>query len=516
MTATSAVAYAVPAAVAGAGARGILRNTRKDNFPEWFREVIEVARLAESSEVPGCMIYLPRAVALWDQIKAGMDRQFQKEKCCDNYYFPLFIPASLFAREAAHVEHFAQECALVTHSRMKCEDGKMVPDPTAKLEDPLIVRPTSELIIGEFFRKSIRNAGDLPFQVNQWCNVVRMERATRPFLRTTEFYWQEGHCVFANEEEAKANALKMGQLYAAFMSQSCALPVIFGEKSPGERFAGAAQTLTCEAMMQDGKAVQAGTSHYLGQTFARASDIKFRDKDGIEKLAHTTSWGVSTRLIGCVIMTHSDDDGLRLPPGIAPQHVTIVPAGKASAERDAYITRVQNIFDGARYGHREISVDTDERPDVGPGEKLWDAVKNGVPIRLEVGLKEAKAGTVTVYRRDADHKEKTVVKIEDLAGHVITTLGEIQANYLRQATEYRDTHICEDITTLAGMRAYFSDPANTGFVRAKWFVDKDTETMLKDLHVTIRCLPLDGKRTEGTCVLTGRPTTQDAIFGRSY
>jgi len=515
-----AVAVSSPAA----SGQHILKNSRRENFPGWYREVIDAAKLAEDSIVPGCMVILPLGVEVWNQVKAQFGEMLRRGKCSHDYQFPLFIPSSLFAQEAEHVAGFAKECAVVTHHRMMVDgSGKMVPDPTAKLDEPLIVRPTSETIIGESFRGWIRSKKDLPRLVNQWCNVIRMERATRPFLRTTEFFWQEGHCAFATEPEGRANALKMAQAYETFMTQVCALPVILGEKSPGERFAGAVQTFTLEAMMQDGKAVQSGTSHYLGDNFARASHIQFTDGDGEKKYAHTTSWGISTRLIGSMIMTHSDDNGLRLPPRIAPVHVVIIPSGSGAkadkkAIRDAYIPRVEALFAGQRFEDREISIELDDRDEkeLNAGEKGWDALKKGTPIRIEIGPREAQRETVTISRRDKDLSEKVEVPITDIASYVIFALGEIQQTYFRQALAYREALTRTDILTPEAMRAYFADPANIGFVRGKWCGDKSTEETFKDLSVTIRCLPLDQSGTNGICILTGRPATIDAIFGRSY
>jgi prolyl-tRNA synthetase len=396
------------------------------------------------------------------------------------------------------------------------ETGNMIPDPDAKLTEPLIVRPTSETIIGDSMRQWVRSYRDLPLELNQWCNVVRWEHETKPFLRTTEFLWQEGHCAYATEEEARANALKMAQVYHAFMTQQCALPVILGEKSPGERFAGAVQTYCLEAMVQDGKAVQAGTSHYLGQNFAKASDIQFTNRDGKQAFAHTTSWGVSTRLVGTLIMAHSDDDGLRIPPRLAPHHVVVIPSGRKDIEaRDVYIQKIENLFKGARYEDRAVSVKVDQR-DIAASTKGWEWIKKGAPIRLEVGARECEEDTVMVRRRDQDYRTATTVRVDELVPHVVRTLGEIQSNYYAQAQGFLDTHIRKDITTLEGIREFFDNPENRGFVRAKWCEDPATEEMLKDLKVTIRCIPQDQSGTEGVCVLTGRPAKVDVIFGKSY
>lgn len=503
--------------------RTLLPITRRENFNEWYRTVLKMGDLAENSAVRGCMVIKPWGFGLWEQIQGQMDALFKREKCCKNVYFPLFIPVEFFEKEATHVAGFAKECAVVTHYRMKLdEEGKMVADPDAKLEKPLIVRPTSETIIGDSMRQWIASYRDLPLLLNQWCNVVRWEHETKPFLRTTEFLWQEGHCAFANEADARANASKMGQVYRAFMTSVCALPVILGSKSPAERFAGADHTFCVEAMMQDGKAVQAGTSHYLGTHFAQAAEIEFQDADGQRKLCHTTSWGVSTRLVGCLIMVHSDDEGLRIPPRLAPTHAVILPSGYKHKElRDPFIAKIESMFEGAKFCDRDIVVDVDRR-DMNAGEKKYEWIRKGIPLRFEIGAREAEAGTVTVSRRDQDGSESTVVKVEDLVPYVIQTLGEIQANYFGQAEAFLTSHIQTGITTLAELHAYYEDEKNIGFVRAKWAGPDDQEAQaaeeaLKASHkVTIRCIPEEQSGTVGTCVLTGKPATLDIILGKSY
>lgn len=492
--------------------------TRKNDFSKWYQKVIKIADLAEPSAVRGCMVIKPNGYAIWERVQRQLDDRFKEGDLCQNAYFPLFIPVEFFEKEATHVAGFAKECAVVTHYRMRMSaDGKMEPDPDAKLDKPLIVRPTSETIIGDSMSKWIQSHRDLPLKLNQWCNVVRWEHHTRPFLRTTEFLWQEGHCAFSTEATARENALKMAQVYSAFMTQECAMPVILGEKSSGERFAGAVQTYCLEAMMQDGKAVQAGTSHYLGQNFAKASEIQFTDVNNEKQYAHTTSWGVSTRLIGSLIMVHSDDSGLRLPPRLAVHHVVILPSQAPSKERDDYIAKIKNCLKGRMYEGQPLSVHVDQREGMNAGEKGRDWVNKGAPMRLEIGPREAKAATITVFRRDQNLLEKTLVKADEIAGHVIQTLGEIQVNYYAQAKAFMDSHIRIDITTPEQIKAFFADPENMGFVRAKWCGKPETEEMLKEEYgVTIRCLPLDQKMTEGPCVLTGEPATIEAVFGRSY
>ncbi len=500
----------------GAETQLTLPVTRKQNFPEWYRHVLKEADLAENSAVSGCMVMKPLGNGLWERAKKELDKRFKEGKCCDNYYFPLFIPVKFFEQEATHVKGFAKECAVVTHGRMTIDaQGKMIPDPTAKLGEPLIVRPTSETIIGDSMHKWVHSYRDLPLLINQWANVVRMEHRTTPFLRTAEFLWQEGHCAFANQNTAEANALKMALVYHRFMTEVCAMPTILGEKSPGERFAGADRTYCLEAMMQDGKAVQAGTSHYLGTHFAKASDIQFQDTDGEKKLAHTTSWGVSTRLIGALIMVHSDDQGLRVPPRLAPHQVVILPAGQASPERDEFISKIVASFEGKKYAGRSVRVHIDER-ELNAGEKGWDMWRKGTPVRLEVGKREAQSQTVTLTRRDREMTDKMTVKVDELIPTVIQVLGEIQTGYYNKAKEMLEGHIRTDIKTLDDIKAFFRNPENIGFVRAKWCGREDTEEMLKEFGVTIRCLPQDQTKSEGKCVLTGEPATIDAVFGRSY
>ncbi len=489
---------------------------RKDNFLDWYRCVLKEADLAENSAVSGCMVMKPLGNGIWERAKKELDKRFQEGKCCQNYYFPIFIPVKFFEKEATHVKGFAKECAVVTHGRMKVdENGKMIPDPEAKMAEPLVVRPTSETIIGDSMNKWVQSYRDLPLLINQWANIVRMEHRTTPFVRTAEFLWQEGHCVFPNQDEAEENALKMALVYHRYMGEVCAMPTILGEKSPGERFAGADRTYCLEAMVQDGKAIQAGTSHYLGTHFAKASDIQFTDKDGFKKLAHTTSWGVSTRLIGALIMMHSDDQGLRLPPRLAPDQVVILPAGTASVERNQYIEKIAASFKGQKYADRNVRVHVDER-NLNAGEKGWDLWRKGTPIRLEVGPREAQSQTVMLSRRDREMSDKMIVKVDELVPTVIQLLGAIQTGYYNKAMEFMESHIRTDIKTLEEIKDFFRYPENIGFVRAKWCGREDTEEMLKDLGVTIRCLPRDQTKTEGKCVLTGEPATIDAIFGRSY
>lgn len=495
---------------------------REENFGKWYREVLAVAGLAEPSAVRGCMVIKPWGYGIWSQIQRQMDDLFQRKKCCENAYFPLFIPVDFFEKEATHVEGFAKECAVVTHYRMKVVDGKMVPDEQAVLGKPLIVRPTSETIIGDSMKNWIRSWRDLPLKLNQWANVVRWEHRTEPFLRTTEFLWQEGHCAFATKEEAEANAKEMGLVYRTFMTQWCALPVILGEKTPVERFAGADRTYCLEAMMQDGKAVQAGTSHYLGTHFSKAAEISYQDVNTDWRFAHTTSWGVSTRLIGALIMTHSDDDGLRIPPRLAPKHVVIIPSGfKDLEKRDAYIAAIERAFEGIQFAGRDIVVEVDRR-EMNVGPKKYEWIQKGVPIRLEIGAREADGKEITVYRRDWDRQQCVHVPQEDIANYVVQSLGEIQDCYYNQAAGFLDSHINTEIRTLEELQDYYSNEKNVGWVLAKWAGEDDVdaqkaeEELKKNYQVTIRCIPEQQSGTTGTCILTGKPATKDIILGKSY
>ncbi|MDP1880458.1 MAG: aminoacyl--tRNA ligase-related protein [Parachlamydiaceae bacterium] len=502
----------------------LLPFTREKNFPKWYKSVLKEGKLAQNSAVSGCMNILKNGVAIWEKITSEFNQILNEQDLATNHYFPIFIPAKFFEKEAAsdHMKGFAPECAVVTHLRMiKNADGKMIPDPNSKLEEPLVVRPTSELIIGEFFRETILEDNELPLKVNQWANVVRAEHHTRPFLRTMEFLWQEGHCAFANKDEAMENALKMAQVYAAFMINVCALPVIIGEKSEEERFAGAERTFCLEAMMQDGKAVQAGTSHYLGQNFAKMSDIQFKNKNNVKCNVETTSWGISTRLIGCLIMSHADDYGMRIPPRLAKVHIIVIPSGKKSEARDEYIANIQKVFleTKERFFDQKICIRVNNS-DKGPGSKQWDAVREGYPIIMRIGNREVAEKSIMFHRRDEDPNQHTTLSemhIDEIVPFFIKTLGEIQSNYLAQAEQFRNQHIRRDIKTEEELIEFFSDPNNKGFVRAKWSEDSQSEKDLKGTYgITIRCLPFDQDGVEGTCILTGKPATKEAIFAKAY
>lgn len=495
--------------------------TRQEDYPEWFQQVIKGADMAESSAVRGCMVIKPWGYGIWENIQRQLDERI-KNTGHENAYFPLFIPLSFLQKEAEHVDGFAKECAVVTHHRLEEKNGKLVP--AGELEEPLIVRPTSETIIGESYARWVESYRDLPLLVNQWANVVRWEMRPRIFLRTTEFLWQEGHTVHANEEEAIEETLKMLEVYRDFMENILALPVITGEKSPGQRFPGAVTTYCLEAMMQDRKALQAGTSHYLGQNFAKSSGIKFSNKEGKVEFAYTTSWGVTTRMIGAMIMCHGDDDGLRLPPKIAHKQVVIIPVVPKPELEDeifAYAEEISRTLKQVTYNGRPIAVHVDKRDRRG-GEKTWEWIKKGVPVRIEVGPRDLEARAVMLARRDQDHKNKAKVNFDDLAGIIGPLLDEMQNGYYNSAKAFRDQHICRDITDFEGLKKYFTPKSSDkpeihgGFVLAKWCGDKETEAMLDDLKISIRCLPTEQSGTQGTCILTGKPATIDAIFAKSY
>jgi prolyl-tRNA synthetase len=487
--------------------------SRGENFPEWFQQVIKHADLAENSPVRGCMVIKPWGYGLWENMKNELDAKI-KATGHQNAYFPLFIPLSFLEKEAKHVEGFAKECAVVTHHRLEEKDGKLIP--TGELEEPLIVRPTSETIIGESFSRWVESYRDLPLLINQWANVVRWEMRPRIFLRTTEFLWQEGHTAHATKEEAIEETFKMLSVYKEFMENFLALPVIVGEKSPQERFPGAENTYTLEAMMQDNKALQAGTSHFLGQNFAKGSNIRFTTKDGSVEYAYTTSWGVTTRMIGALIMTHGDDDGLRLPPKIAPSQIVIIPIITNKESEEAVLNYAQNIANNLqkiKYGSSTLSVIVDKRDKRG-GEKNWEWIKKGIPLRIEVGPKDLNQSTVMVSRRDRPHKEKQSLSPKELETQVVSILDGMQSNYFSEAKARRDMNMITSVTNFAELREFFEK--NSGFVLGKWCGDKESESMLEDLKISIRCLPLEQSRSEGVCILTGKKATLDAIFAKSY
>ena len=489
--------------------------TREDDYPEWFQQVIKAADMAENSPVRGCMVIKPWGYGIWENIQKQLDQRI-KATGHENAYFPLFIPLSYLEREAKHVEGFAKECAVITHHRLEEKDGKLVP--TGELEEPLIVRPTSETIIGESFSRWVQSYRDLPLLINQWANVVRWEMRPRIFLRTTEFLWQEGHTVHASEKEAITETLTILEMYREFLENVLAIPVIVGEKSAGERFPGAVSTYTMEAMMQDGKALQSGTSHYLGQNFAKGSDIKFTTQDGSVEFGYTTSWGVTTRLIGGIIMCHGDDDGLRLPPRVATKQVVIIPVVpklELEAEVFEYADKIAKELKATQFHGSPISVVVDKRDKRG-GEKNWEWIKKGVPLRIEVGPRDMESQSMMVSRRDRSHKEKIKLGLDDLGSEVVNLLNDIQQNYYTQAKSFLDSNIRKDLHTFDEMKAFFNSKTEKGFVLAKWCGEEGTESLTDELKVTIRCIPIEQSKTEGTCILTGKKATLDVIFAKSY
>jgi prolyl-tRNA synthetase len=500
--------------------------TRADDYAEWYQQVIRAADLAENSPVRGCMVIKPWGYALWENIQRDMDALF-KATGHKNAYFPLFIPKSFLEKEAEHVQGFAKECAVVTHYRLiQDAKGDLIVDPEAKLEEPLIVRPTSETIIGEMFAKWVQSYRDLPLLINQWCNIVRWELRTRMFLRTTEFLWQEGHTAHETSEEAMEETLRMLGVYQDFLENYLAVPVIRGRKSESERFPGAVETFAIEAMMQDRKALQAGTSHFLGQNFAKASGIKFQSQSGTEEHAWTTSWGTSTRMIGGLIMAHSDDNGLVLPPRMAPSHVVILPILRSDDTRQKVLDYVGDIAAELRrltYGTRLVEVEVDKR-DVRGGQKKWDWVKKGVPIRLEIGPRDVDRGVVSFSRRDQAVNQTQEVPRAELAATILRVLEEMQAGLLARAKEFRAQHM-RPIGDWDEFVAFFT-PKNAekpeihgGFAVSPWCGNADCEAKVKEeLKVTIRCLPLDEVPDGGfdRCIVCGGPKKDTAIFAKNY
>jgi prolyl-tRNA synthetase len=497
---------------------------RDEDFPEWYQQVVRAADLAENSDVRGCMVIKPWGYGIWENMQRVLDRMF-KETGHKNAYFPLFIPLSYLAKEAAHVEGFAKECAVVTHHRLE-SDGKggLRPAPAAELAEPLVVRPTSETIIGASYAKWVQSYRDLPILINQWANVVRWEMRPRVFLRTAEFLWQEGHTAHETAAEAVAETNQMLRLYETFARDFLALPVFTGEKSEGERFPGAVQTLCIEAMVQDRKAIQAGTSHFLGQNFAHASGIKFQSREGREEFAWTTSWGVSTRLIGTIIMAHSDDDGLVLPPRIAPTQIVILPISPKPETRDAVFAAADKLATELRaqsaFGER-ISVEVDKR-DIGGGTKSWEWIKKGVPIRVELGPRDLEKGTVAVARRDRGPKEKEFLASAEAVAQAGAILESIQANIFAKATALRDANTVK-IDTKEDFYAFFTAKNSAkpeihgGFALAHWNGSPAVEEQIKnDLKVTIRCIPFNAAEEEGRCILTGEPSKRRVVWAKSY
>ncbi len=486
--------------------------TREQDYSQWYNDLVIKGQLADYSAVRGCMVIKPYGYALWENMRDVLDRKF-KDTGHQNAYFPLFVPKSLFEAEEKNAEGFAKECAVVTHYRLKSDEnnpGKLIVDPEAKLEEELVVRPTSEAIIWNTYKGWIQSYRDLPILVNQWANVVRWEMRTRLFLRTAEFLWQEGHTAHATKDEAMIETKLMLDVYADFAENWMALPVIKGIKTPNERFAGAEETYCIEAMMQDGKALQAGTSHFLGQNFAKAFDVKFSDKENKLEYVWATSWGVSTRLIGALVMAHSDDDGLILPPRIAPIQVVIVPIYKGEEQKAQLDEKVHAIVKGLK--DLGISVKYDDSDNQRPGWKFAEYELKGVPVRLAIGARDLQNNVIEVARRDT--KEKQSVSLEGIEQYIMLLLEEIQQNIYNRALAYRDDHITnadtwDEFVNLLDTKA--------GFISAHWDGTSETEDKIKELaKATIRCIPLNNPLEEGKCIFTGNPSTQRVLFARAY
>jgi prolyl-tRNA synthetase len=484
--------------------------SRSTDYSAWYNELVTKADLAEHSDVRGCMVIKPYGYSIWEKMQQVLDQMF-KDTGHSNAYFPLFIPKSFFSKEASHVDGFAKECAVVTHYRLKDDgNGGIMVDPDAKLDEELIVRPTSETIIWNTYRGWIQSYRDLPILVNQWANVVRWEMRTRLFLRTSEFLWQEGHTAHASAEEAIAETKQMLEVYANFAENWMGLPVVKGMKSPNERFAGALDTYCIEALMQDGKALQAGTSHFLGQNFAKAFDVKFTNKEGKQDFVWATSWGVSTRLIGALIMAHSDDEGLVLPPKLAPIQVVIVPIYNSEESFETITNKVNELM--PKLKAKGISVKYDNRDTQRPGFKFAEWELKGVPVRIAIGPRDLENGTVEVARRDT--KEKKVYQLENIETEIELLLNEIQSAIYKKAFDFREANITnadtyEEFVSILDGKA--------GFVSAHWDGTPETEEKIKEqTKATIRCIPLDNKLEEGKCILTGKPSSQRVLFARAY
>ena len=502
--------------------------TRAANFPEWYQEICRAADLAEQSPTRGSMIFRPWGYGIWELMQRDLDRRI-KETGHENYYFPLLIPMSFIATEAEHVEGFAKEMAVVTHHRLKNIDGKLVPDPAAELDEPYIIRPTSETIIGDAFHRWVKSYRDLPLLTNQWANVMRWEMRTRLFLRTAEFLWQEGHTAHADEAEAREETLKMLEVYRSFSEEILAMPVVAGEKPENERFPGAVNTYSIEAMMQDGKALQAGTSHYLGTHFSEAQNIRYQDREGGLTLAHTTSWGVSTRLIGGVIMTHGDDDGLRTPPALAPRQIVIVPMLRDKPEDADVLACCEALVADLSKTHVfgqpcRAFLDTKK---IKSAEKRWNWVRRGAPVIVEIGPRDAASGQVTFMRRDdlrdGDKVRSHAMDRASFAGGIVKLLTDIQDSLFTTAKARLDANIRRGVTDWAGVEDYFAGDEDTfkGWLRISWAKPTGGEldaidTKLKALKLTIRNAPMDQPATCAPCLFTGRPGVEEILIGRAY
>ena len=486
--------------------------SRSEDYSQWYNDLVIKGGLADYSAVRGCMVIKPYGYGLWENMRDVLDKMF-KNTGHQNAYFPLFVPKSLFEAEETNAEGFAKECAIVTHYRLKSDPnakGKLIVDPEAKLEEELIVRPTSEAIIWNTYKDWIQSYRDLPILVNQWANVVRWEMRTRLFLRTAEFLWQEGHTAHATAEEAIQETRQMLDVYATFVEEYMALPVIKGIKSPAERFAGAEDTYCIEALMQDGKALQAGTSHFLGQNFAKAFDVKFLTKENQQEYVWATSWGVSTRLIGALVMAHSDDSGLILPPRIAPLQVAIVPIFKGEDQKAKVDEKAAEIIKELKA--KGLRVKYDDNDNARPGWKFAEYELKGVPVRITLGMRDIENGVAEVARRDT--KEKEVISLDNLTGHVAGLMEEIQQSIYNKAKAYRDEHITkadswDEFVKLLDEKG--------GFISAHWDGTAETETLIKEKSkATIRCIPLENKKESGQCIITGKPSDQRVLFARAY
>jgi len=484
---------------------------RSEDYSKWYNELVVKADLAENSGVRGCMVIKPYGYAIWEKMQAALDTMF-KETGHENAYFPLFIPKSYLSKEASHVDGFAKECAVVTHYRLKNDENGngIIVDPDAKLEEELIVRPTSETIIWDTYRRWIQSYRDLPILINQWANVVRWEMRTRLFLRTAEFLWQEGHTAHATKQEAIEEAERMMNVYATFAEEFMAVPVIKGLKTASERFAGAEETYCIEALMQDGKALQAGTSHYLGQNFAKAFDVKYATKEGKQEYVWATSWGVSTRLMGALVMTHSDDQGLVLPPKLAPIHVVIVPIYKGEEQLETLAEYVKPYITDLRA--KGLTVKFDDRDTLKPGFKFAEYEQKGVPVRIAIGARDIENGTFEVARRDLLSKES--VNADQLTSYIVELLDDIQKTIYQKALDYRSSHITE-------VNSYeeFKDILETkgGFIAAHWDGTPESEAAIQEeTKATIRCIPLDAKEEKGSCIYSGKPSKMRVLFAKAY
>ncbi len=492
-----------------------IQPTREQNYPEWYQQIIKAADLAEVSPVRGCMVIKPWGYAIWENMQQDLDRRF-KETGHVNAYFPLFIPMSFLEKEAEHVDGFAKECAVVTHHRLEPgPNGGLVPG--GELEEPLIVRPTSETIIGSMFSKWVQSYRDLPILMNQWANVVRWELRTRMFLRTAEFLWQEGHTAHATKDEAMDETIQMLGVYADFAQEVMAMPVVKGEKTVAERFPGAVSTYSIEAMMQDRKALQAGTSHFLGQNFAKAQEIMYLDADGQRQHAWTTSWGVSTRLVGGLIMTHSDDDGLVLPPRLAPQHVVIIPIYRSDEERAQvleYCDKLTAEVSAQQYAGSKVRIKVDAR-DERSSKKVWKYIKQGVPIRLEIGPRDVAGDSVFMARRDQGVRDKANVDRQTFIQTVPTILEQIQSNLFQRALDFREANTGK-VESRDELKAFFKGGGG-GFALA--FAsedDREYEETLKRMKLTTRCIPLEDNEETGQCIFTGKAGCKRIIFAKAY